>query len=83
MVELSLKRDYKKRIAQIYTVLGTCSLWVEEYFPAAFKHLGEALKISGESNDIVSLVLSTYWLWLAHAWNCEFEKGLLHMERAL
>ena len=83
VLELALKRDYKRRIAQIYTVLGAYTLFVEEDFPKVFKYLGEALKISEEVNDIVSSVLATYWLALALAWNCEFEKALPLFEKAL
>jgi len=83
VLELALKRDYKGRIAQIYIVLGGCALFVDEDFPTSFKYLGEALKISEELNDILSLALSSYWVAVALAWNCEFEKALLHFEKAV
>ena len=83
VVELALKRDYRRRVAQIYTVLGTYSFFVEEDFPGAFKYLGEALKISEELNDIVTVLLSNYWMGLALAWNCEFEKALPLFERCV
>ena len=83
VLDLALKRDYKRRIAQIYSVLGTYSHFIEEDFPGAIKYLEKALKISEEINDIVSLVFSSYWLAVVLAWNCEFEKALTLFEKAL
>jgi len=83
VVELALKRDYKRRIGQIYTIMGACSYNIEEDFPKAFKYLGEAIEIGEELNDIVSVVLSYYWMAWALCWNCEFDKALTHFERAL
>ena len=57
VVELALKRDYKRRIAQIYTIMGTYNLFIEEDFPMTFKYLEEAIKVGEESKDIVSLSL--------------------------
>jgi class 3 adenylate cyclase/tetratricopeptide (TPR) repeat protein len=83
VVELALKRGYKRRIAQIYTIIGAYSHTVEEDYPAAFKYLGEALQLSEELNDLPSLFFSSFRLGWALADNCEFEKGLYHSERAL
>jgi tetratricopeptide (TPR) repeat protein len=56
---------------------------VKEDFPAAFKHLKEALKLSEQTNDIVSYVLSSYWLGMAFSFNCEFENAYRYIEKAL
>jgi class 3 adenylate cyclase/tetratricopeptide (TPR) repeat protein len=83
VVELALKRDYKRRVAQIYITLGAYSSFVEEDFTAGFKYLGEALKIGEELNDIITVLLSDYWMANALCWNCEFDKALPHFQRAL
>jgi len=83
VVELALKRDYKRRIAQIYTILGAYSSFVEQDFTMGFKYLGEALKIGEELNDIITVLLSDYWMACALCNNCEFDKALPHFERAL
>jgi len=80
---LATKRGYKKRLAQIYTITGAYSYWVEENLPKAFKQLEEALKISEEINDVVSLFLATYWLGYVLSANCEFEKAFYYFEKAL
>jgi class 3 adenylate cyclase/tetratricopeptide (TPR) repeat protein len=82
VVELALKRDYKRRIAQIYAIMGAYNLFVEEDFTRTVKYLGEALKVGEELKDVVSLVLSGFWMASALATNCEFEKALPHFERA-
>jgi len=83
IVELALERDYKRRISQIYSILGSHSYLVEEDFPKAFKYLEEALKIAEELNDTLSLAMANYWLGLALELNCEFEKALHNLEKAL
>jgi class 3 adenylate cyclase/tetratricopeptide (TPR) repeat protein len=83
VVELALKRDYKRRIGQIYNVMGTYSSFVEQDFTTGFKYLREALKIGEELNDIVTVLLSDYWMALALCLNCEFDKALTHLERGL
>ncbi len=75
IIDLALKHDYKRRLSQLYTIVGAYNLFVEEDFLEASKHLEKALKISEEVNDIVSFVLGNYWLGLTLSLNCEFEKA--------
>jgi len=56
---------------------------VEEDYPRAFKALEEALKISEEVKDIVSLALASYWYGCASGWNCEFERSINYFQRVL
>jgi len=80
--ELALEIGYKRSLSQIYTVIGTYNYTVEEDFTEAFRHLEEAIKISEEMNDIVSLLLANYWLGAARNMNCDHEKAISHIERA-
>jgi hypothetical protein len=48
---------------------------IEEDFPKAYKHLKEALKISEEEKDIVSLFFANLWLGSSLGFNGEFEKS--------
>jgi len=73
----------KSRLSQMYTIMGSYDYMVEEDFSMAFKHLEEALKISEEAKDIASSVIANYFLGMALAWNCEFEKTLDHVAKAL
>ncbi len=83
IIDLALKHDYKRRLSQLYTIVGAYNLFVEEDFLEASKHLEKALKISEEVNDIVSFVLANYWLGEALSFNCEFEKAYSHINKAL
>jgi class 3 adenylate cyclase/tetratricopeptide (TPR) repeat protein len=83
IVDLAVERNYKSRVAQIYTIIGTYEYFIREDYPKAFKYLEDALRISKELKDVLSLVMANYWIGLAHSLNCEFEKALYHMETAL
>jgi class 3 adenylate cyclase/tetratricopeptide (TPR) repeat protein len=83
IIDLAIRYDYKKRLCQIYTVLGTYHLFVEENYAEAFKALEEALKISEEVKDILTSVLASFWFGCALGWNCEFERASNYFKRAL
>jgi class 3 adenylate cyclase/tetratricopeptide (TPR) repeat protein len=83
IIDLAIKYDYKKRLCQIYTILGTYHLFVEENYAEAFKTLEEALKISEEVKDILTSVLASFWFGTALGWNCEFERASNYFQRAL
>jgi len=83
IIDLAIKHDYKKRLSQIYTILGTYHCFVEENYPEAFKAFEEALKISEEVKDIVGLVLASYWYGVALGLNCEFERSEHYIQRAI
>ena len=83
IVELASKENYRRRISQIYTIMGSYNTFVEEDFPRAFKYLEEAVRIAEELNDLLSLVMVNYWLGIALALNCEFKRALYHIEKSL
>jgi len=83
IIVLAVRHDYKRRLCQIYTILGAYYWFVEDNYAEAFKVLAEALKISEEVKDIVSLVLASYWFGLALGWNCEFERSVNYIQKAL
>ena len=83
IVELALERNYKRRVSQIYTIIGAYSDMVEEDFPKALKYLEDALKIAEEINDVVSLFMARHWLGCALSHACEFEKGLYNFKKGL
>ena len=83
IVEWASSMEYKKRLAQIHTILGCYSLWVEEDFPAAFENLEKAAQVSEEVHDIVSEFFANQWLGFAHAYSCQFERAMECFQRAL
>jgi tetratricopeptide (TPR) repeat protein len=83
IVDLALARGLKRRVAQIYTILGCHSYTAEEDFPKAFQYLEEALKTTEELRDSLSLVVAKAYLATALAYNCEYERALQHFEEGL
>jgi tetratricopeptide (TPR) repeat protein len=83
IIELAFKLDYKRRIAQIYTIKGSYSYFVEEDFPEALKQLKEAIKFAKETSDFISLLMANHWMGHLLADNCDFETALYHLEKAL
>jgi len=62
IIGLSQKIGYKRRLPQIYVITGQYEFEVQEDFPKALNHFEEALKISQEENDILSLFFANYSL---------------------
>ena len=83
IIDLAIKLDYKRRLCQIYTILGANYLFVEDDCLKAFKVLEEALKISKEINDYVTSLFASYWFGAALGLNCEFEKSAHYIQKAL
>jgi len=83
ITQLALDCDYKRRISQIYTIIGTYNFAVQENYPDAIQYLENALQIAEGQNDFVSLWVANHWLGHAFSGNCQFEKALKHLENAL
>jgi len=81
--KLALKTGYKRRISHINTIIGTYTFGVEGNYLRGIQCLEDALKIAEETSDWASLWASNHWLGHALAENCEFEKALYHLNRAL
>ena len=83
IIHLAISHDYKRRLAQIYTILGTYHFFVEENFPETFKSFEEALKLSGEIKDIITSVFVSFWFGCALGFNCEFERSTNYFQKAI
>jgi tetratricopeptide (TPR) repeat protein len=83
IIELALERDYKRRISQIYTIIGTYGFTIEGDYPKALQYLEDALKIAEELEDRLSLFLASHWRAHALAESCKFKSALHHVEKAL
>jgi tetratricopeptide (TPR) repeat protein len=83
IVDLAVKHGDKRRLSQIYTILGTHSFVSQEDYPKAFQYLQEALKIAEELKDFVTLWVASHWMGHALSENCEFESALGYLERDL
>ena len=83
IIDLAIKQDLKRRIAQIYIIVGVYYSMVEEDFPKATEYLEKSLRISEELQDIVSLASGNFWLGETLTYNCEFEKAFYHINTAI
>jgi tetratricopeptide (TPR) repeat protein len=83
IVELALKKGYKRKISPINTIIGTYTVGVDGNYTDGIQYLKDALKIAEESHDWAALWASHHWLGHALAENCEFEKSLYHLNQAL
>jgi class 3 adenylate cyclase/tetratricopeptide (TPR) repeat protein len=83
VAELALEYNNKKKLSQIYTVLGTNSYMIEEDYPKAFKYLENARNITEELNDNNSVSMANYWLGFCFSHRCEFEKALHFIGKSL
>jgi predicted ATPase/class 3 adenylate cyclase len=82
IIEMAQRMNYKKRLGQIKTILGTYYTQGENY-PAAFQTFEEAMAISEETKDIVTSSYLSYWLGMYLASNCEFEKAAQFIQKAI
>ncbi len=83
IIDLAIKLDYRRRLCQIYTILGANYLFMESDCLEALKVLEEALKISEEVKDAVTVIFASYWFGAALSMNCEFDKGTKYIQKAL
>jgi tetratricopeptide (TPR) repeat protein len=83
IVDLAIELNYKRRVSQIYTLLGVYNMHHKENIEKTFKYLEDALKIADGINDNLSYFMAHYWLGIARWYNCEFDKSLLHFEKTL
>ncbi len=83
IVKLAFKLDYKRRIAQIQTILGTYVYAVEEDLPKASDQLREAINAAKATGDLISLVMANHFIGHVLADNCEFEQSLYYLNKGL
>jgi len=83
IIDLAKKHNDKRRLCQIYSILGVYYCFVEENYIEAFKALEQAVKISEEIKDFITSVLASLWFGCLLGWNCEFEKAEQYIQRAL
>jgi len=83
VVDLAAKHDYRRRLAQIHTILGAYVYAVEEDLSRASDKLREAIKVAEATGDLISLVMANHWMGHVLADNCEFEQSLHHLDKGL
>jgi class 3 adenylate cyclase/tetratricopeptide (TPR) repeat protein len=82
IIGMALESNYEKRISQIFTIIGTYELCIEENLVKALANLEKALKVSEKIQDFSSTA-ANYWLGYALSYNCEFEKASHFLEKTI
>ena len=83
IIDLAIKRNYKKRVSQINVILGGYNHAVNEDYPKALEYYEKAIKIGEELNDPLTLVLANLFMGTSLSENGELEKTLPFFEKAL
>jgi tetratricopeptide (TPR) repeat protein len=83
VVDLAIQRNYKKRISQIYSIIGMHKFIIEEDIAEALEYLEKALKIGKELNDIPTIAIGNLWMGSCLSQCCEFSKALACYEKTL
>jgi tetratricopeptide (TPR) repeat protein len=83
IVNLAIKRNYKRRVSQINFISGYNYHFVDEDIPRALEYYEKAIKIGNELNDLLTLVLANNYMGWCLSDNGEFEKALPFFEKAL
>ena len=83
IIDFAMKSDYKSQLPQILSIIGSYKILVEEDVSRAFKHLEDAVKISEELEDNLSLGFASLRLGTALFLNCEFEKAAQYFEKTI
>jgi len=83
IIDLAIRLNYKRRLCQIYTVLGAIYLFAEDDCLKSIEVLKKALKILKETQDFATSFFASYWYGVTLGWNCEFEKSAQYIQMAL
>ena len=80
IMDSAVRYDYKRRLGQIYCILGSYYSYVEEDQSEAIRVLKEAANLAEETQDIVTYFFGGFWLGIASGYNCEFEKSMHYFQ---
>jgi tetratricopeptide (TPR) repeat protein len=83
IANLAAELNYQKRLPLIYIAMGTYKDWVEEDYLKGVRYLSEAIRISEDIKDNVSLWYASFFLGMNLSWNVEFENGLEYLRKSL
>lgn len=83
VIELAEKKNYKKGLANIYTLRGAYEFFVREEISTANDYLKKAIRLSEETGNFISLIFSNHFLGHVCVDTCEFERGHHFINKAL
>jgi class 3 adenylate cyclase/tetratricopeptide (TPR) repeat protein len=83
ILDLALRHNYKRRLGQIYLILGANYCQVEENQPEAIRVLEKALESAEETQDIITYALGSFWLGFSYGMHLEFNKSFDYLQRVI
>jgi tetratricopeptide (TPR) repeat protein len=83
IIELAETIDHKKRLSQIYAIMGDYWSQHQENSPEALKWSRKALDIATAIGDRRSLFFGNYTVGIATLYDCDFGNALRHFQIAL
>jgi class 3 adenylate cyclase/tetratricopeptide (TPR) repeat protein len=83
IAEKTLKSNDKKRLTEIYTILGAYKYSVEENVGQGLELLEDAVQNAAETTDARSATLAHFYYGEALCLNCQFESGAESIRKAI
>ncbi|HTY21907.1 MAG TPA: tetratricopeptide repeat protein, partial [Desulfomonilaceae bacterium] len=83
IVEMTLKSDDKRRLGQIYFILGSYQHSVEENSTQGLELLQKAIQHAEETNDVRTTAMAYFYYGETLCLNCQFEKGAASIVKAI
>ena len=83
ILDLALNMKHNKGLPAIYLAMGLYYMIIEEDFQNGIASINEALVISEEVGDFISMWMANIQLGFTLCQYCEFEKALNHLKKCL
>jgi class 3 adenylate cyclase/tetratricopeptide (TPR) repeat protein len=83
VMDMAVAGNYRRRLGQIYTILGAYHYTVAEDLEEAFRCLRQALQISEEVKDVIASVLANSYFGCALSLNGEFDRALSYFQKSI
>jgi tetratricopeptide (TPR) repeat protein len=83
VIRLARDMGYRKRIAQMQSIMGTYYGLAKEDFPKALEAFDEALRIAAEEKDYITLIMASAFAGISHALDCNFENAKRLLQHAV
>jgi tetratricopeptide (TPR) repeat protein len=76
IIEYAKKSSDKRRLAQLYQIIGNYDSLSLENFEDGLRNLSNAIEISAQLRDLPSSIMPNYWYSVSLGLNCQFEKSI-------
>ena len=83
IIDGAVRRGDKRRLGQIFLILGSYYFVVKEDYIEAVSFLEKGLKAAADTQDPITYILGGYFLGVTHGWSCEVEKSVKLLQQAI